>query len=291
MAAEDSITAYHPQFNDPAVDTVLRSTENTLFRVPAFVLRRTTGYFAATLPPSAPNTPTNNEPIPLAEPSALLARAFSILCGLPPPDPEDAALDFPTAESLLALADRWSAPALAAHVRAALTTPPFLAEPLRMYALAARAGWREEARLASSRTLPLRLYEDDAHDALLRRVPTPDLLALLALHRRRRDALDRMLSGEDAEGVKPAAVSGCCAACGLQADNYVWREYRARIFMEMDTHPLGDTVLGPAVDEWREALACWGAKCAGADCGKALYERETILPQIKACIDKLPKTV
>ncbi|KAJ7181239.1 hypothetical protein C8R46DRAFT_1187395 [Mycena filopes] len=288
MAAEDSIPAYHPQFNNSGADTTLRSTENTLFRVPAFVLRRTTGYFAATLSPSASNTPTNNEPIPLAEPAPLLARALSILCGLPP---EDAALDFPTAEALLALADRWSAPALATHVRSALTTPPFLAEPLRMYALAARAGWHDEARLASSRTLALRLYDDDAHDALLRRMPTPDLLALLALHRRRRDALNRMLSGEDAEGVKPAAVSGCCAACGLQADNYVWREYRARIFVEMDTRALGDTILGSAVDEWREAHACWGAKCAGAECGTALYERETILPQIKACIDKLPKTV
>lgn len=49
--------------------------------------------------------------------------------------------------------------------------------------------------------------------------------------------------------------------------------------------------MGSAVDDWREALACWNAKCAGAKCGKALYEREVILPLIKACIDKLPETV
>ncbi|KAJ7034473.1 hypothetical protein C8F04DRAFT_1101983 [Mycena alexandri] len=284
MAAESSVPSYHPLFNDPVADTVVLSREATLFRVPSFVLRRTTGYFAATLPVTLTATA---EPVPLDEPAALLARIFSILCGLPPPGPE---LDFPTAEAVLALAERWSAPGVTARMRDAITGPAFLAEPLRLYAVAARAGWAEEARLASRGTLALGLY-DEKHEEGLRRLRTPDLLALLALHRRRRDILDRMLSGEDTEGVNAAAVSGRCAVCGLQTENYAWREYRARIFVEMDTRALGDTVTGSAVDDWREALACWSTKCAGAECGKVLYERETILPQIKACIDKLPKTV
>jgi hypothetical protein len=54
-------------------------------------------------------------------------------------------------------------------------------------------------------------------------------MALLGLHRRRRDVLDRMLSGNSTEGVSPAAVSGRCSACGLERDNYLWREYRARV--------------------------------------------------------------
>ncbi|KAF7369873.1 hypothetical protein MSAN_00616400 [Mycena sanguinolenta] len=265
MTAESSAitSAYHPLFSDPAADTTLRSTEGTLFRVPAFVLRRTTGYFAATLPAIA-----DTEHVPLDEPAALLAQTLSLLCGLPPPD---AALDFDRAEAILGLAERWDAPGAAARVRDAITGPVFLAEPLRMYVVAVRAGWKDEARIASRGTLVLSLY-DEVHDELLRRLPTQDLMALLGLHRRRRDTLDGLLK----TNVNMAAVS--------------W-EYRARIFAEMDIRALGDTVTGSAVDEWREALACWSAKCAGAGCGKAIYDRDTILPEIKACIDQLPDTV
>ncbi|KAJ6494252.1 hypothetical protein C8R45DRAFT_824731 [Mycena sanguinolenta] len=280
MAAEGSTTpsAYHPLFSDPAADTILRSIEGTLFRVPAFVLRRTTGYFAATLPALA-----DAEQIPLDEPAALLAQTLSLLCGLPPPD---AALDFDKAEAILGLAERWDAPGAAARVRDAITGPVFLAEPLRLYLVAVRAGWEDEARIASRGTLVLSLC-DEVHNELLRRLPTRDLMTLLGLHRRRRDTLDTLLKTK----VNMAAVSGACAACGLQGDNYLWREYRARIFTEMDIRALGDTVIGSAVDEWPEALACWSAKCAGAGCSKAIYDRDTILPEIKACIDQLPDTV
>jgi hypothetical protein len=228
MAAEPSgstttTSPYHPLFNDPAADTVLRSTEGTLFRVPAFVLRRTTGYFAATLPPP---TAADTEPVPLDEPASLLAHTLSILCGLPPPSA--APLDFDTAEAILALSERWAAPGAAARVRDAITGPAFLAEPLRLYVVTVRAGWTDEAHIAARGTLVLSLY-DEVHNELLRRLPARDLMALLGLHRRRRDALDRMLRGESTEGVSAAAVSGCCGACGLSADNHLWKEYRARV--------------------------------------------------------------
>ncbi|KAJ7131137.1 hypothetical protein C8R44DRAFT_774411 [Mycena epipterygia] len=77
------------------------------------------------------------------------------------------------------------------------------------------------------------------------------------------------------------AVSGRCKACGLGADNWAWREFRARP---------RDTVTGLGVKEWREAAACWREKCAGAGCGKGIYNRERILREIKACIDRLPDT-
>ncbi|KAJ6517894.1 hypothetical protein C8R47DRAFT_959925 [Mycena vitilis] len=288
---------YHPLFADPAADTVLRSAEGTLFRIPAHVLRRTTGYFAATLPPSSAlniNTAQHPaQPIPHTEPAALLARALLILCGLPPSGPP---LDFATAESLVALAAHWAAPALASYVRSAITAPPFLAQPLRLYALCARAGWADEARIAARATLSLSLFDEAKHGEVLRGMSVGALMELLRLHRRRRDLLDRMLSGkteaEDEAGIDlKEKVSGKCAACGAEGGNSLWRQYRARIFVEMDVRPLGDTVTGAGVDEWREALACWGAKCTEKDCGKALYDRDAILPEIKACIDRLPDTV
>ncbi|KAJ7197844.1 hypothetical protein GGX14DRAFT_374675 [Mycena pura] len=280
----------HSLFNDSAADTVLRSAEGTLFRIPRFVLRDTTGYFAATL--AAPPDPPDAEPVPLEETAAVLARALCLLSGLPPPDPQAATWDFATAEALLALAERWAAPGLASRVRDAAGGPPFVADPLRLYSLAMRAGWDAEARVAARGTLALALF-DEGHATVLRGMPAHALLELLALHRRRRDELDALL-GPGGVGVGPGLdemVSGRCAACGLQGDTHLWREYRARIFMEMDIRPLGDTVIGFAVDEWPQALACWNAKCAGAECGKPLYERESILSQIKACIDKLPDTI
>ncbi|KAK7024744.1 hypothetical protein R3P38DRAFT_2950999 [Favolaschia claudopus] len=181
-------------------------------------------------------------------------------------------------------------------MRDAITNPVFLAEPLRLYVVAVRAGWREEASLAARGTLVLGLY-DDVHTELLRRLPTLDLMVLLGLHRRRRDLLDQMLSGqwEDAEGqsfgLGKKVVGGTCAACAYVTDNHVWREYRARIFLEMDRRPLGDTVLGSAVDDWSEAQACWRAKCAREGCDKLLWDRDTIMPQLKACIDRLPDAI
>ncbi|KAJ7897623.1 hypothetical protein B0H14DRAFT_2676304 [Mycena olivaceomarginata] len=257
MAAEPSgstttTSPYHPLFDDPAADTVLRSTEGTLFRVPAFVLRRTTGYFAATLPPP---TAADTEP------------------------------------AILALSERWAAPGAAARVRDAINRPriPRGGRCACTSSPCARGG-RTRRNIAARGTLVLSLY-DEVHNELLPRLPARDLMALLGLHRRRRDALDRMLRGESTEGVSAAAVSGCCGACGLSADNHLWREYRARIFAEMDIRALGDTVIGSGTDEWHEAIACWSAKCAGAGCGKTIYDRDNILPEIKACIDRLPDTV
>ncbi|KAJ7727998.1 hypothetical protein DFH07DRAFT_945809 [Mycena maculata] len=282
MPSETSAPAYHPLFSDPAADTVLQSIEGTLFRVPRFVLRSTAGYFFATLSAAA-----DAQVVPLPDHDSEVVCVLCMLCGLAPPAP---LADWGAAEDALALAERWDAPGAVARVRDALTGPAFLAEPLRLYAHAVRFGWEEEARVAARATLALSLY-DDAHRTVLARVPPRNLLALLGLHRRRRDALDRMLSGEVPEGVTSAALGGRCAACGLDTDNYAWREFRARIFAEMDRRPLGDSVTGFAVEEWREALACWNSKCGGSGCGQPSYDRDSILRQIKACIDKLPDAV
>ncbi|KAJ7073508.1 hypothetical protein B0H15DRAFT_806696 [Mycena belliarum] len=274
--------AFHPLFADPAADTVLRSSDGVLFRAPSATLRRAAGYFAATLPATADTEPA---------PAVTLARVLCALCGVPPP-PTAPPLDLAGAEAMLALAAHWDAPGAAARVRDSLGGAAFLAEPLRLYALAARAGWVEEAQGAARGTLALALF-DDAHREALARVPARDLLALLALHRRRRDVLDGMLSGWDAQGVGAALVSGRCGACGARTEKYdhVWREFRARIFHEMDVRPLGDTVTGFAGEEWNQARACWSAKCGGAECGKLLYDKDAILQQIKGCIERLPDTV
>ncbi|KAJ7289405.1 hypothetical protein C8J57DRAFT_1628257 [Mycena rebaudengoi] len=284
----DAPPRYDPAFSEPDADTVLRSIEGTLYRVPAFVLRRTSGYFAATLPVT-PDSSANNSnadaAIPIREPDAVLAHVLRLMCGLPAAPPPS----FDAVEDVLALIERWDAPGPLSAVRSAITRPVLLAEPLRLYAAAVRFGWAEEARLAARLTLTLALHAGEHRD-VLSRLPAKHLMELLGLHRGRRDALQGMLRGLPAGSV-PGGNKVVCVACGTPADNYAWRELLARIFFEMDVRPLGDTVLGFAVDEWREAVACWNVKCLGEGCGKPVYDREVILRDIKTCMEKLPDTV
>jgi len=78
-----------------------------------------------------------------------------------------------------------------------------------------------------------------------------------------------------------------------ELDNYTWRDYKHAVLLELDRHPLGDT-LGVVVGdtaEWPEALACWDAKCPREDCGSPNYDRLGTLRQIRACVDLLPLTI
>ncbi|KAJ7661073.1 hypothetical protein B0H17DRAFT_1337270 [Mycena rosella] len=240
-AANPTLSAepYHPLFADPAADTVLRSSDGTLFRVPSAVLRRTASYFAATLPATA-----DAEPAP--------AASLHACCG---------------AGSRGALGRTGAV----ARVRDMLGGTAFAEEPLRLYALAVRTGWAEEARGAARATLGLALY-DEAHREALARIPARGLMALLGLHRRRRDA------------------STTCSAARTQRGQPCVAGVPGTIFVEMDTRPLGDTVTGFEVEEWSEARACGMLSVRGATV-EANLRQDAILREIKACIEGLPDAV
>lgn len=78
---------------------------------------------------------------------------------------------------------------------------------------------------------------------------------------------------------------------------------------EIDSRPLGDTILDGGLTDWPEAKACWVAKCPSSTCTRALYDMtETgkfaytssrqptnALPEIvrviRDCINGLPNTI
>ncbi|KAJ7072010.1 hypothetical protein C8F01DRAFT_1102164 [Mycena amicta] len=286
---------------------VYHPPHGTLFFVPRFVLRKTSGYFAATLELAQAGLETYA--IPMDEPRSLLILALCILCGLAPTleDAESCDLgNMDIVEKLFALSQRWDAPALASRARDAITSLPLAekADPIRLYGLAMRAGWDELAKKAAQRTLVLSIFnfDDECIQQQLGSISAPALLRLYALHRKRRDVLDRMLrgrlSGADLERgtrktLDEALVMGRCTKCGEVAATAkrLWAEYCSRIFTEMDVRPLGDTVVGSAVDEWSEALACWNARCVSGGCTgeERLFDREQILVAINSCIAALPK--
>lgn len=280
---------YNPVFNRPDADVVLVSSEGTSYRVPSFTLRNTSGMFRKLLSQAmqmTQNVVTREEaPILIPEPDQILERVLRMMSGLEIPRWES----FDQLEDVLVLVEKWDAQGPLSTIRSAITAPLFLSEPLRLYAIATGFGWDDEARLASKHTLALCLY-DAQHQPTLQRLSAQSLLALFAFHRQRRDEFKRFLDTDEAF----SAGNGDhfpCPSCGDETDDHTWRELKARIFLEMDRRPLGDTLSGLDMEEWPEAIACWDMACKKMSCGKYTYNKAATLRAIKDGIDRLPTTI
>lgn len=84
---------------------------------------------------------------------------------------------------LLNAVEKYDMPGPRATIRAYYILAPLLLEqPLKLYAIAARYGWEEEAKLASKHTLCISIHEDE-HATVLGRVPPSYLLRLFQTQR------------------------------------------------------------------------------------------------------------
>ncbi|KAK0485538.1 hypothetical protein EDD18DRAFT_699292 [Armillaria luteobubalina] len=271
MASQDLAAAYHPTFNAPDADAILSSLDGTLYRLSSSVLRRTTTFFAS---PSFTFEP-NSKPIPIHEQDVVLESLLRIVSGLAIPPWRT----FNDLEGVLSLAGMWGARGAMDIVRASIVAPVFLKEPLRVYAIAARFEWEEEAELASKHTLYLSLHEEQHQEALLR-IPTPALVRLFKFHRKRRDEFRVGMQGEGLV---------MCAGCGKAVDGEAWAALVWRTFWEMDASPSGERLCSLEIEEWEEMKRCLGEKCAR--CGRAVYERLDVLERVRKCLADLPDTV
>ncbi|KAG6867598.1 hypothetical protein C0993_000750 [Termitomyces sp. T159_Od127] len=270
---------------------ILYSVEGTFFRVPSFVLRSTTGYFRTILPPPSPfGQPISGQeqtadPIIVDEKDDVLERFLRLIGGLETPSWGS----FDELDAVMSLAEKWDAKGPMCLIRAAATAPKFLEEPLRLYVMATRLNWEHEAKLASTRTLKLSIY-DVEHIEQLQKLSAKSLMVLLRFHRRRRDLFMTFLNTEKAftAGNDPDRR---CSVCEEKLNNHTWRELKIRMFLEMDRRPLGDTLLSLDMEDWRESIACWSASCHNKDCGIPLYDRSTTLRAIQECLEKLPLTI
>lgn len=227
--------------------------------------------------------------IPAFEPSNLLDKLLCMLSGLSIPPWES----FDDIESILTVAEKWDTPGPIESIRSSLTSPMFLSDPLRLYAIATHFGWDAEAKLASKHSLTLSL-SSNVHQATLQGLSTKHLLPLLELHRRRRDQFKALIDSPErftaGNSVDPPMH---CARCGdVPLENHTWRELKGVMFLEMDRRPLGDTVLSKLdLCEWPEAEACWEARCSKEGCGSLNYDKVATLRQIRNCLDLLPTTI
>ena len=140
-------------------DVILRSSDGKELRVHRLILSLSSPVFQGMfgLPqPTDPSDPSQIPTIDVADTSDILEPFIQHL--YPKSSPKVA--DIQTWAALYAIADKYSAEAVMELLRDILI-PQFLeASPLRVYALASRWGFEEEAKAASRRTLAMDIFKD-----------------------------------------------------------------------------------------------------------------------------------
>ncbi|KDQ49166.1 hypothetical protein JAAARDRAFT_43071 [Jaapia argillacea MUCL 33604] len=276
---------YHPLFSSPEADIVLGSKSNTLFRVHSFTLKSTSGWFRTMFSlPQHPSSPSSSETkIILDETTETLTSLLLLISGLPLPP----LTSYDVIEPIVYAAEKYDMPGPLSIIRALCMTPPFLSDPLRLYSMACRYSWSEEARSASTLSLSLNLHSPE-HLPTLHTLSTSALLSLFTLHRTRRESLRTRLN-------QPPFVSdtgpASCSACGRAISYATWRELKYVMILEMDCRPLGDGILNAGLETWREAKACWDARCGGQECKRVLYDKAETVRVVRECIEQLPKCI
>lgn len=280
---DEPIPACHELFSSPDADTILGSKDGVLFRVHSFILKTTSGWFRAmfSLPQKAQSHDDPTVTVYVDEDAATLEALLRCVCGLPIPRLDS----YDTIEALLFAAEKYDMPGPPSIVRAMVTTPTLLSNPLRLFVLACRYGWDDVIQLASAQTLSLSIFNEQ-YQSSLEKLTSLSLLSLIGLHRGRREALKNRLN-------EPPFINdggdSSCSHCGSSVDYHTWRELKHKIVDEMDVRPLGDTICDYGLSEWPTAQSCWSAKCL--NCGRVLYDKKETQRVIRECIQQLPMTL
>ena len=188
-------------------------------------------------------------------------------------------------EDVLEAAHKYDMPGPVSVIRLMITSPRFLHDPLRLFAVAARFDWGEEAKLASRLTLTLSIH-DKKYETTLKRLSSPYLLKLMNLHRTRITKFRGLIDSN--EYFERGNHKPHCD-CGERDDTKFWWKLKATMTAEMDKRPMGDTLLGGQFQEWPEATVCWDAKCSR--CSKTLYSKDATMKTIESCLCLLPASI
>lgn len=144
-------------FNAPDADTILRSSDGKELLVHALILSLSSPVFQGMLAlPQSDGSSSRMPTIDLSDPSNVLEPFIQYLYPRSPPEITDISMWV----ALFAIADKYNAEAVTEPLRGMLI-PLFLeTSPLRVYALASRWGFEEEARIASRRTLTIDIFKN-----------------------------------------------------------------------------------------------------------------------------------
>jgi hypothetical protein len=231
---------------------------------------------------SLPQGSEVDDSITLDEPSNVVGPLLKMISGMEIPKWES----YDEVEGVLEAAHKYDMAGPISMIRFMLISPRFLAEPLRLYVMAIRFDWPEEAKLAAEQSLALSIH-DTKYVPLLEQIPSRPLLKLLDLHRKRKDGFRNLIDEPSRFSAENVDLAYC--ACGNIVDNSPWRRLKSVMISQMDMRPMGDTLIGTVLEERQEARACWEAKCK--PCGKLSYERASTLQSLSICLDLLPTSI
>ncbi|KAI0028879.1 hypothetical protein K488DRAFT_89317 [Vararia minispora EC-137] len=278
--------SYHPLFSMEDADVVLSSCDGTLFRVPSATLKMTSSWFRTMFKLPQPPASSTTDIITLSEDSVTLEGLLRMVCGIVIPT----LTCWDDVEPILYAAEKYDMPGPHSIIRALAHTPPFLNEPLRLFAAACRYDWPDEARLASTLSLALDLADPLYRPDLLK-LKTSALLALQDLHRARLAGFRARLSQPPfLTDVQMADGSGQRCRCGEPFDYGAWRELKYAMERELERRPKGDTVR-EGLEEWHVAKVCWASRCRRSACNNNVYDVSSTTRAIRDAIDSLPSAI
>lgn len=284
------IDGVHPAFTQihPQDDIILLSQDNIRFHIASTTLKRTSGWFRVAL--TLPQTPeSTSEPLPMSEPSEVVASLLSIINGtaLPPLD------DLAHLDAVLAAAEKYDMPLPVALIRALL--PTFIpASPIRAYGIACRMDWAPERAQAAAASCALNILARENVREVARLEP-PHLERLLALHEARRDALAAALEshimfvanvkGKRCRGADPDV------GCGELVDHTAWGAFKFACMREPWRLVLLNGTAGghPPAAEVPMLKDLLEDKCP--KCGKAYYSVLDTVRNLALIVKELPSTI
>ena len=268
-------------------DVNLLSNDGYLFPISSQTLARTSGWFRTmfTIPQNSDSSgspQSSTEHIPMSESSDILAALLSIVSGISLPQMND--IDF--VESLLFAAEKYDMSFPIAIIRQ-LALPSFLeSHPIRVYGIACRMYWKEEAQKAAAATLTSNIFSPESL-LDLRHVETPHVVNLLSLHEKRRLGVLRGLDDENAFDAN--SINLKCSSCGEPSSCASWFAFKLAwtrepwrflrlVLYEIEGRPSNM----PELDALLET------KCR---CGVATFKESYTMQNLRIVARSLPDTI
>jgi len=179
---------YHPSYNSEDADLVLVADwgHGSCFRLHSTVLKAASEFFSNMLLIQRVKTEDKESPIPIAEKDDVLKNIFdSIYPNVNTDFPQG--LPFALLFDIAIAADKYHFPRILTTVRRYVINVNYsVYTPLKLYKLACRFEWMEEANALSSSTLMTDLMSDK-YMRVLHTIETCHVLKLFRLHRCRQD--------------------------------------------------------------------------------------------------------
>lgn len=287
MVTDDN---FHVDFSSDEGDIILKSSDNVKFCTHTFILKVASGVFRAThtLPQLAGVSPEENgHVVALPEDARTINAILRLISGMEIP-----ALDnFDDIEKVLLTAKKWDMPGPPSVIHHMITPQALLDDPVRLYALACQVGWSDAAAVAAKHTLDVDLQHQDVQP-ILHSIKSQDLLNLLNLRTRRRDALLEFLLS--------FTVPGCLShlpQSGVQRSTehelsvqWQWKAFMFTAFIAMDRHPSGKTLLGPQSVLQSDLEDMRSIKCPHFE-GESAFDIDGLEKALETKIGELPREI